>query len=136
MVKALERFLDQVIKKITLDIVANLKSAPNTGYGTPVDTGWARANWVPNIGARRDGTAGTRAQAEAAATASTAEQDAGVAKVAISYTTKQGPVHITNNVPYILKLNEGTSRQAPRGFVQNAIVKAIRRDLAAGLRGV
>lgn len=129
---SLENFIDQIVRKLALDIVANLVAAPGEG-GTPVDTGWARANWVPEIGKARTNVAGTYAQA-AAAGASLAEQQAGVAKV-LSWKLGQGPIHVTNNVPYIVRLNEGSSKQAPRGFVQAAIAKAVRVDLPRGFRG-
>lgn len=134
-VRSLEGFIDQVIKKLTLDVTANLVSAPDTGYGTPVDTGWARANWVPSIGTPQTTTEGTREAAEAGSV-STAGQQAGIAKVVTSYKHQQGAVYISNNVPYILRLNEGSSQQAPKGFVQNAIAKAIQVDLFSGLGGV
>ena len=44
-IRSLERLSERVITKITLDVTANLIES------TPVDTGWARANWVPQIGA-------------------------------------------------------------------------------------
>ena len=131
-VNSLGDFVDQVIKKIVLDIVANLKRAPSEG-GTPVDTGWARANWIPNIGSPRSGTAGQRP--DEGGRADTGAQDAGVAEVLTSYTARRGAVHITNNVPYIVFLNAGTSRQAPAGFVERAIQKAVRQDLPSALAG-
>ncbi len=126
-VSALEQFIDGIIKKLVLDIVANLRSSANTGYGTPVDTGWARANWIPSIGGPRSSPDGSR---EAVTTAG---QEQGIAKVATSYKQAQGPVFISNNVPYIVLLNEGSSQQAPKGFVQNAIAKAITEDLFRGV---
>jgi hypothetical protein len=134
-VKSLEGFIDAVMKKLTLDIVANLRSAPDTGYGTPVDTGWARANWIPQIGSPRTSTEGTREAAELG-NVSTAGQEAGLASVVTSYTRERGAIYISNNVPYIVRLNEGSSKQAPKGFVQNAIAKAIRVDLGSGLGAV
>ncbi len=128
----LNRFIEQVIKKLVLDIVANLQAAPNEG-GTPVATGWARANWVPNIGSPLDVTAGTRAQAEAGQLSSASA--AGVAQVVAEYKLARGPVHITNNVPYIPKLDAGSSSQAPSGFIRRGIIKAIRVDLAGGFGG-
>lgn len=125
-VNSLEEFINQLIKKITLDIVANLKRAAPEG-GTPVDTGWARANWIPNIGSPREAPAGTRP--ELPNSASNSEQQAGEARVAASYRFDQGPIHITNNVPYIVYLNEGSSQQAPAGFVQRAIMKAVTEDI-------
>lgn len=123
-VTALETFIESIIKKITLDIVANLTAAPSEG-GTPVDTGWARANWVPQIGTAPTGTVGSPANVTGA------PQHAGAVAVAAGYKLDKGPVFISNNVPYILKLNAGSSQQAPKGFIQAAIAKAIRVDLGA-----
>lgn len=125
-VSSLNGFVEQLIKKLTLDIVANLVAAPGQG-GTPVDTGWARANWIPTIGTAREGVAGSRAQAEAGLLPS--DQQTGIASVAATYKLARGPIHITNNVPYIGRLDAGSSRQAPRGFVRRAIRKAVVEDI-------
>ena len=125
-VSGLNRFVEKIIKKLVLDIVANLQAAPNSG-GTPVDTRWASSNWVPNIGTAVETTAGTRAQAEAGQLSGASA--AGVAQVVTEYKLAKGPVHITNNVPYILKLDAGSSKQAPAGFVRRGILKALRIDL-------
>ena len=90
---------------------------------TPLDTGWARANWVPRVGEAFEGTAGTRAGAEAGHIDSGPAQE-GLEQVA-RYDVSQGDVHETNNVPYIEKLNAGSSAQAPAAFVQAAIVRAL-----------
>lgn len=127
-VASLNGFVDQLIKKLVLDIVANLVAAPSDG-GTPVDTGWARANWVPNIGSPVTSPAGSREQAEKGVLPSA--QQAGIAAM-LSYKSSKGPVFISNNVPYILPLDRGSSKQAPKGFVRRAVVKAIRVDLGGG----
>lgn len=125
-VSALDRFVEILIKKLVLDIVANLQRSGSEG-GTPVDTGWARANWIPQIGSPHEGTAGTRTQAEAGSLSS--EAQSGVASVATTYKLQRGRVYITNNVPYILKLDAGSSNQAPKGFVLRSIRKAVKKDL-------
>lgn len=122
-VSALERRVEFTIKRLVLDIVANLTKAPNEG-GTPVDTGWARANWIPQIGAPVERPAGSRAAAEKGSLPSA--QQTGVASVATGYKLARGPIYITNNVPYILRLDQGSSKQAPAGFVRRAIVKAVK----------
>jgi hypothetical protein len=95
---------------------------------TPVDTGFARANWVPRIGQPFEGTAGTREDAEAGRI-NRGEQQAGIASVAAGYSL--GPViNITNNVDYITSLNAGSSRKAPANFVQSEIFRAVRRTVA------
>src|SRR5947207_9574670 len=89
-VAALEARVEQIIKALTLNVVANLVRPPAQG-GTPVDTGWARANWVPSIGAPREALAGSRDSVSAV------EQEAGVALVAGTYKLAQGAIFISNN---------------------------------------
>ena len=52
-------------------------------------------------------------------------QGAGISRIATGYSLRQGNVNITNNVPYIRRLNEGSSSQAPAAFVQSAIARAL-----------
>lgn len=120
-VSALEGFVTLLVKKIVLDVVANLQRDPSEG-GTPVDTGWARANWIPNIGRPVSNTAGTRMQAERGQLPG--DSAAGVAKIALTYKLPS-VVYISNNVPYILKLDAGSSKQAPKGFVRKAVIEAV-----------
>ena len=119
---SLEVFTENIIKKMALDMVANLRK-PGSEGGTPVDTGWARANWLTQVGSPATGTVGSRESVN-----DTAAQ-ARVAGLA-SYKLSAGPVFITNNVDYILSLNDGTSNQAPSGFVQAAITAAVARTAA------
>lgn len=120
----LGRFSEREIIRLSLEVTANLIEA------TPVDTGWARANWVPSIGAGFEvqvgngGDAGQRASMRR-------RQAQGKAELA-GYRLSRGPIFVTNNVPYIQKLNEGSSQQAPAGYVQQAIARAI--QTVAGAR--
>ncbi len=127
-VKGLNRLTSRVVTKITLDTTANLIEA------TPVDTGWARANWVPSIGqpALKD-LPPKRPDDGQVVVGAVTEQQGAMAKL-IGYTLKMGRVFVTNNVPYILRLNDGTSTKAPPGFVQQAIAKAVTQDLK-GFKG-
>lgn len=119
----LTRFVGRLIIKLVLDIAANLVKAPTEG-GTPVDTGWARANWIPAIGPGPSNPVGSRESVSQSA------QQAGRSLIA-GYQLNRGVCTITNNVPYIVNLNFGSSKQAPAGFVQAAIEKAI-ADLSRG----
>lgn len=121
-VRALERVTEEAVKKITLDVTANLIDT------TPVDTGWARANWIPSIGVPLDRDLEDIPATPANAAGAAALQGAGTALVSASYTLDQGAVFVSNNVPYIVFLNFGSSRQAPAGFVQRAVAKAITVD--------
>lgn len=109
------------VKKVTLAVTAAVTEA------TPVDTGWARANWVPSLspivvkaGELSDQERRSRAGGQAAA------QAAAVAAIAVSYNIGQGAVYISNGVEYIAKLNSGSSKQAPVNFVQKSIVAGVR----------
>ena len=122
-VKGLEKVVERVVTKITLDVTANLIKI------TPVDTGWARANWVPAIGApiRQDLSAVPATVSNAQS--KTGEQQRAMADVVTGYRLVRGRVFVSNNVPYITKLNDGHSRKAPAGFVQMAIQKAVTQDI-------
>lgn len=118
-IQALEGVTEQVIKKLALDVVANLSRAGAEG-GTPVDTGWARANWLANVGSSINEPSGSPenvSQAEG-------DKQSGLGKV-LTYKLSAGSVYISNNVPYILRLNDGHSGQAAKGFVQAAIQEAV-----------
>lgn len=118
LIRTLEDFVDFNVRELTVNLTANLIE------DTPRDTGWARANWIPNIGAPFQGTSGTRFQAESGRI-NTSHQTRGTARVSAVYSITMGNVYITNNVPYIVQLNEGSSTQAPEGYVQIAIDETI-----------
>ena len=118
----LDGFTERIVKGIALDITANLIET------TPVDLGWARANWVPVIGVRAETRAITNPEG-ADIDRQRGKQQAGIAQVAARYKLGAGAIHIINPVTYIVPLNEGSSKQAPAGFVQDAIRKAVTKDL-------
>ncbi len=111
---SLTNFSEDLIKQLVIETTAEVVKA------TPVDTGWARANWIPSIGESFESTSGSKQ----AVTSS--RQEAGVADVLANYSLKRGNLFITNNVPYITMLNEGSSAQAPSGFVQQSIARAVK----------
>lgn len=123
----LEQYTRGEIIALALNVNANLRDSPPGG--TPIDTGWASANWVPSVGEPEilpgepaDPKEGPT-PGEVAARAGLAEQ--GINEV-LSWRLQDGPIFSTNNVPYIGALNAGHSPQSPRGFVQTAIEKAVR----------
>jgi len=116
------------MKKLALDMVAILSSAPSEG-GTPIDTGWASANWIPSVGAPVTATAGTRPDnaTHGANNASRTAQQQGIANVATKFDYyRDGTIHVSNAVPYIIELNEGNSSQAGPGFVQRGMHRVVR----------
>lgn len=94
-------------KMLVLEIDKELRK------GTPVDTGHARRNWVPSIGSPH----GSETKDDSA-------HAAGIAEV-LRYQLEQGPLWVANVVPYILRLNYGHSTQAPAGFVEIAVDRAM-----------
>ena len=74
---------------------------------TPVDTGRARANWLPSLNAPSVSLVEPGQKPDIGATLS-------------SYKIED-TVFISNNLPYIQRLNNGYSKQAPAGFVEDAI---------------
>ena len=84
---------------------------------TPVDTGHARANWQVGI----DAPITEEIDEEDQSGAATITKNAGTIRAA----TPQKSIILSNNLPYINLLNDGTSSQAPPGFVQIAVLEAI-----------
>lgn len=80
--------------------------------GTPVDTGRAKSNWWMDLNSvsttirEPDNSASADAQAQ-----NVSEMDTNI----------DDTIYISNNLPYINLLNNGTSQQADRGFVQAAV---------------
>lgn len=89
--------------------------------GTPVLTGQSSANWKTSIGAPDlTYTMGDNPRA--------GQQSIDDAKNALAALALGQTVYITNNVPYIVDLNSGSSAKAPAGFVETAIVDALHRS--------
>lgn len=127
----LSRFTEREIVALALNVDSNLRANPP--LGTPVDTGWAAANWIPSVGdpeylpsSQRDPT-----PADIAARRRAGEQ--GLNEV-LAWRIEQGAIFVTNSVPYIAPLNAGHSPQSPAGFVQNALEVAVRETEASASR--
>lgn len=120
--RAIERAKREIMKAVNEKVIdAALQISQTVILSTPVDTGRARANWQANIGE---------------ATTSTIDEldDSGLGRIGkntqIILQKGDDPtqeVHITNNLSYIGKLNEGSSKQAEAGFVERAVESA--RDI-------
>ncbi len=88
-------------------------------FATPKDTGHAKANWQVGI--------------DSPITKEIDEEDPGQGEATIGRNAgmiRAAPkgmksIILSNNVPYINRLNEGSSSQAPAQFVQIAILDAI-----------
>jgi hypothetical protein len=108
----LNSLIERAAKALILEINRELRTR---GTGTPVDTGHARVSWIPAVGAPNlvepVGSDGSIAQA-------------GTAQV-LAYKLAQGTLYLSNVAPYIRRLNEGNSTQAPTMFVELCIARAM-----------
>lgn len=90
---------------------------------TPVDTSAAISNWQVNAGSMPTGTIqpyfpGFRGSTVSQSVSATLE--AGLSEIAFKQPGQ--PLHITNNLDYIIDLNDGSSKQAPANFVERAVL--------------
>ncbi len=111
----LRKHVEQVFKALTLEIDRELR------ISTPVDTGFARANWVPSVGAPHVGEAET---VRVGRTVGSSEHAAGVADV-LKFKLDDGSTWVCNSAAYIQALNYGHSKQAPAMFIEAAVDRAI-----------
>lgn len=128
--------IEEEILRAVRDVVrgVQLRSLQAVSSGTPVDTGFARGGWQPTIGAaatKLRPAPASRGEARSIGITGFAANNAKALQLSVSYQLSQGPVFLTNAVPYIERLNEGSSAQAPSKFVERAIEKAIRATVAS-----
>ena len=99
---------DQIVRKVTIDITRDLMLA------TPVDTGLARSNWF----------FGNDRVSDVEATASKNGGPSIKRALAWAAGLKAGGIfYITNNLSYILKLEFGSSKQAPAGMARVTVAR-------------
>lgn len=94
---------DQVIRKVAIDMTSRIV------LRTPVDTGRARANWTVSLGSPVYAS-GVQVDKTGAATISRGTAALGAFKAGPS-------IWIANGLPYIERLEDGYSGQAPGGMV-------------------
>mgnify|MGYP003634780259 FL=1 len=85
---------------------------------TPVDTGRARGNWFVGISGPVRTIDNNRK-----ATSAVIE---GVNTINSANAIEYPEIVISNNLPYIERLNDGYSTQAPKKFVENEIDRVVR----------
>lgn len=89
---------------------------------TPVDTGRARGNWFVTLVAPRTDYDWNAKDPTGGGTISAGAQT-------INALQDYGAIYLTNNLPYIVPLEKGHSKQAPAGMVRLSFDR-----VAAGLR--
>lgn len=102
--------------------------------GTPVDTGRARSNWLVQLNQPAEGIIEAYVPGEFGTTGGANTQAAlNQAQAAISNYTHGDVIHITNNLPYMQALNDGSSDQAPANFIEDGIQQAVQAVRGARL---
>lgn len=103
-----------VQKKLAFDIFAGIVA------DTPVDTGRAMNNWNISVGSPDRST--TEKGGSGSSIQGAKEASAGATLLGLKpFST----VWISNSLPYIVFLNEGSSKQAPSGFVERNIINEL-----------
>ena len=91
--------------------------------GTPVDQGTARSNWIVSLDEATSKTQEAYVPLEDGDMSETGNAEAAIAqgKAVIAAAKPGQDIHLTNNLSYIMSLNEGSSAQAPAAFVEEAV---------------
>lgn len=99
--------LEKTVRATALTVMTNIVS------NTPVDTGRARNNWNADIN-----------NVDTSITDQANPNTTGTEKITAALGSyKAGDtINISNNLPYIRRLNEGHSKQAPANFVDKAVM--------------
>lgn len=113
--------IDEAASKLAVDTALTIVG--DLAFKTPVDTSQALSNWIvtletpssDKIKPHFPGEGGSTQRASAAETINQAR--------AILAKKKPGQkIYITNNLPYIRRLNDGYSKQATAGFVERSVL--------------
>lgn len=120
--KTIEEQTNRVVIEVAIDV------AHNVIRSTPVDTGRARSNWVPKVGSPPSHTRNPFAPGRHLGIGENGNARAALTNAQTVFATRKpggGALYLKNNLPYIARLNEGYSKQAPSGFVQSSIATAL-----------
>lgn len=110
-------FTDREVIRYTLNLRNRLIEDPP--IGTPIDTGWATNNWWFSENGPADSSDKSMGNIDGAWNRVMTDTD-----TIMALKINGQKLHITNNVPYISRLNNGWSKQTPSGFVDRAILSA------------
>ena len=115
--KEVPELANKLAIKVTMTIVTDL------AHVTPVDESTAISNWQVELNtpaqspvrAFYPGTKGSTYSLSAAATIDDA-------KAALALKKPGQPIYLSNVLRYIIRLNEGSSTQAPAGYVERSVL--------------
>lgn len=118
---SLDKAASDLSVKVATAIVLDL------AHNTPVDTSKALSNWIVTLDKPSSERIEPHFRGEQGSTYRESAAETFDRAVQVLKVKKPGQkIFITNNVPYIRRLNEGYSRQQPAGFVERAVLIAER----------
>jgi hypothetical protein len=92
-------------------------------YHTPVDTSQALSNWDVTLDSPATGKHGPHFRGAGGSTLrQSAAETLAIAKRILAGKKPGQRIYITNNQPYIRKLNDGTHSKQPGGFLERALL--------------
>lgn len=110
--------VEDVTVRRTLEVLVEL---------TPVDTGKARSNWLIGRGKPRTAVIKAHFPGKNLGRGEAANRNMAILRGALKIRFgRTRPIFISNNVDYLEFLNDGSSAQAPAGFIEMAIAEARR----------
>ena len=115
--KAIDEAASKLAVETALTIVGDL------AYKTPVDTSQALSSWEVTLDAPSTNKPGPHFPGKQGSSyRSSAAETINRAKAVLKNKKPGQVIWITNNQPYIRKLNEGSSTQQPAMFVERAVL--------------
>jgi hypothetical protein len=106
-----------------LAIKAATHIVENLAEVTPVDTTLALSNWQIQLNTPVTGTIPARVLgSQGSSYLASATQTVEAAKDELKTKKPGQPIYLSNVVRYIVYLNDGSSTQAPKGFVERAVL--------------
>lgn len=114
--KAIDEAASQNAVDTALAIVGDL------AYKTPVDTSQALSNWIVTLESPSGQQIKPHFPGSQGSTQRASAETLNSAKLVLRNKKPGQAIFITNNLPYIRRLNDGYSAQAPAGFVERAVL--------------
>lgn len=108
----IEEVINQEARALSINLLNGLTLV------TPVDTGRARGNWYVSATSKSNRTIDQFRKARQAISE-------GLATIHTVINEKYPSITLSNNLPYIEKLNDGHSQQAPSKFVEKEIDRVV-----------
>ena len=106
---------DRLVRETSLAVLTEVV------VSTPVDRGRARGNWQVGLGEAPDPSP----EEQEATKDTSGQRTIAEGSTRIARRSSGQDVFLSNNVPYIGPLNDGSSAQAPAGFIEQAVQAGI-----------